>query len=73
MLVLTRKISEEIMIGDDIRIRFLGQKGGQIALGFQAPSEIKVHRREIYERIRDGVPKTDADITQRKSSTIKWH
>ena len=52
MLILTRRISESIVIGDDINITVLGIKGNQIRLGVEAPKEISVHREEIYNRIR---------------------
>ena len=53
MLVLTRKAGESIVIGSEIRITVLEMQGRQIRLGIEAPSEIPVHRGEIYERIRE--------------------
>ena len=53
MLILTRKLGENIRIGDKIRITVLDVKGGQVKLGIDAPSHIAVHREEIYEKIRD--------------------
>ena len=52
MLILTRRIGESIMIGDNIEITILGVKGGQVRLGTVAPKEISVHRDEIYQRIQ---------------------
>ena len=52
MLILTRRISETMMIGDNVTITVLGIKGHQVRLGINAPKEIPVHREEIYERIR---------------------
>lgn len=53
MLVLTRKAGESIVIGRQIRITVLEMQGRQIRLGIEAPSEIPVHRGEVYERIRE--------------------
>jgi carbon storage regulator len=53
MLILTRKLGENIRIGDKIRIIILDIKGGQVKLGIDAPPNVSVHREEIYERIRE--------------------
>ena len=53
MLVLTRKAGETIVIGSQIRITVLEMQGRQIRLGIEAPSEIPVHRGEVYERIKE--------------------
>ena len=52
MLILTRRPSETIMIGDDIQITVLGIKGNQVRIGTTAPDEVAVHREEIYHRIK---------------------
>lgn len=52
MLILTRRISESIIIGDDVKITVLGVKGNQVRLGIDAPKHLPVHREEIYERIQ---------------------
>ena len=51
MLILTRRVGEALMIGDDTKIVVLGVKGSQIRLGINAPKDVKVHREEIYEKI----------------------
>ncbi len=52
MLILTRRIGETIMIGNDIRVTVLAVKGNQVRVGIGAPDNVKVHREEIYERIQ---------------------
>ena len=52
MLVFGRKVGEEVMIGDDIIVKVVSLRGGRISLGFKAPPEVPINRREIYERLR---------------------
>lgn len=52
MLILTRKIGETIVIGDDVTVTVLGIKGSQIRMGINAPKDVQVHREEIYTRIQ---------------------
>lgn len=52
MLILTRRVGESVMIGDDVTITVLGVKGNQVRLGVNAPKDVAVHREEIYERIQ---------------------
>ena len=52
MLILTRRVGETVVIGDDVTVTVLGVKGNQVRLGVNAPKEVAVHREEIYERIK---------------------
>ena len=60
MLILTRRVGETLMIGDDVTITVLGVKGNQVRIGVNAPKEVAVHREEIYQRIQK--EKTGDDI-----------
>lgn len=52
MLILTRRMGETLMVGDEITVTVLGVKGNQVRLGVNAPKDVEVHREEIYEKIQ---------------------
>ena len=65
MLVLTRKVHQSIVIGDGIEVVVLEVRGEQVRLGIKAPKDVAVHRKEIYEQIRDenvGATQVDPDL-----------
>ena len=53
MLILTRRVGETLVIGDDVSVTVLGVRGNQVRLGVNAPKDIAVHREEIYQRIQN--------------------
>lgn len=52
MLILTRRVGESLMIGDEVNVTVLGIKGNQVRIGVNAPKDVAVHREEIYQRIQ---------------------
>ncbi|NRA24125.1 MAG: carbon storage regulator CsrA, partial [Oleispira sp.] len=52
MLILTRRVNETLMIGDEVTVTVLGVKGNQVRIGVDAPKSVEVHREEIYQRIQ---------------------
>jgi len=61
MLILTRRIGETLMVGDDVTITVLGVKGNQVRIGVNAPKDVAVHREEIYQRIQKEKSGEDLD------------
>lgn len=66
MLILTRRIGETLMIGDEVTVTVLGVKGNQVRLGVNAPKDVAVHREEIYDKInqQNGTQDNDSGRTQ---------
>ncbi len=68
MLILTRRVGETVMIGNDVTVTVLGVKGNQVRIGVNAPKDVAVHREEIYERIKreedqeGGAPRMDTQV-----------
>jgi carbon storage regulator len=54
MLILTRRVGESLMVGEEITVTVLGVKGNQVRIGINAPRDVAVHREEIYNRIHEG-------------------
>lgn len=65
MLVLSRRINERLMIGDEVSIKIISIIGGQVRLGIDAPRDISIHRQEVYDRIH-GITESDADNTRQQ-------
>lgn len=62
MLILTRRVGETLMIGDEVTVTVLGVKGNQVRIGVSAPKDVAVHREEIYERIKKEQSGDTSDI-----------
>ncbi len=71
MLILTRRVGETLMIGDEVTVTVLGVKGNQVRIGVNAPKDVAVHREEIYERIKNEENGNDAaDIFLKVPATL---
>jgi len=69
MLILTRRVGETVMIGNEVTVTVLGVKGNQVRIGINAPKNVAVHREEIYERIkREQQGEQDADSPEKRTS-----
>lgn len=62
MLILTRRVGETLMIGNQVTVTVLGIKGNQVRIGVNAPKDITVHRQEIYDRIRSNTPQEEVTL-----------
>ena len=71
MLILTRRVGESIMIGDDITITTLGVRGSQVRLGVNAPEDVPVHREEIYLRIQQEQTREQISEAQRELDELR--
>jgi carbon storage regulator len=70
MLILTRRIGETVMIGDDVIVTILEVKGNQVRIGFSAPKNVAVYREEIYERMKRGQQGGRADTKPMAAKTL---
>lgn len=61
MLILTRRVGETLVIGDNVTVTIFGIKGNQVRMGIKAPKEVAVHREEVYARIRQEKEMADQD------------
>ena len=64
MLILTRKVGESLMIGDEVNVTVLGIKGNQVRIGVNAPKNVSVHREEIYQRIQQEFVEPQGNVAE---------
>ena len=70
MLILTRRVGETLVIGDDVNVTVLGVKGNQIRIGVDAPRDVTVHRKEIYQRIKAEASGTSQVVQENGSDEL---
>jgi len=68
MLILTRRVGESVVIGEDVTVTVLGVKGNQVRIGINAPKTVAVHREEIFERIKNGQGTADRSNSDEPSA-----
>ena len=68
MLILTRKVGESVIVGDDVKLTVLAAKGNQVRIGVVAPRSVSVHREEIFNRIHEGDDKSVNNTCQKKET-----
>lgn len=73
MLILTRRVGETVMIGDEVTVTVLGVKGNQVRMGINAPRTVAVHREEIFERIKHEVQEGEFVATTESKSADHSH
>lgn len=69
MLILTRRVGETVVIGEDVSVTVLGVKGNQIRLGINAPKTVSVHRQEIFDRIQNESGQDDSSDSEEKGES----
>jgi carbon storage regulator len=70
MLILTRRVGETLIIGDDVIVTVLGIKGNQVRIGINAPKTVSVHREEIYQRIQQEKNTTTVAVAPKKEEKV---